>query len=191
MERNRVKDIPHSCDSPFSVSFTPTNCNTCSHPFFTTTLYFKFPGVSCRCYADDTHMYLSFTPDAHAQQQSVTHMEICVNYVREWMLLNKLMLNDSKTELSLIGTSKQISKLSFDGIWVRSSVIKSSSIVRNLGVCFDTHLNREAHITNVCKSSYHMIYNLRRIRKYFDENSMKMIVQACIVSKMDYCNGLL
>ena len=36
-----------------------------------------------------------------------------------------------------------------------------------------------------------MIYNLRRIRKYFDQDSMKTVVHTCITSKLDYCNGLL
>ena len=36
-----------------------------------------------------------------------------------------------------------------------------------------------------------MIYNLRRIRKYFDQDRMKTVVHACITSKLDYCNGLL
>ena len=50
---------------------------------------------------------------------------------------------------------------------IGSSVIEPNSKVRNLGVFFDSQLNMETHITNVCKSSFHMIYNLRRIRKYF------------------------
>ena len=33
-----------------------------------------------------------------------------------------------------------------------------------------------------------MIYNLRRIRKYFDQDSMKTVIHACITSKLDYCN---
>ena len=36
-----------------------------------------------------------------------------------------------------------------------------------------------------------MIYNLRRIRKYLDQDSAKTIVHACISSKLDYCNSLL
>ena len=36
-----------------------------------------------------------------------------------------------------------------------------------------------------------MIYNLRRIRKYFDQDSMKTIMHACVTSKLDYCNSLL
>ena len=61
---------------------------------------------------------------------------------------------------------------------------------RNLGVHFDAQLNMEEHITNVCKSAYHTIYNLRHIRKYADLGSTKTIVHAYITGKLDYCNGL-
>ena len=36
-----------------------------------------------------------------------------------------------------------------------------------------------------------MIYNLKRIRKYLDQDSAKTIVHACVTSKLDYCNSLL
>ena len=149
----------------------------------------NFPEISCHCYADDTQLYVSFRPDA--QEQSISNLEACVDYIRGWMLQNRLMLNDSKTELMIIGTPKQTSKLNLNGITVGNSVIKPSVNARNLGVQLDTHLNMEYHITNTCKSAYHMIYNLRRIRKFLDKDSTKTIVHACITSKLDYCNGLL
>ena len=85
------------------------------------------------------------------------------------------MRNDNKTELLIIGTSKQISKLNVNGVVVGDSVVKPSINARNLGVHFDAQLNMEEHITNVCKSAYHMIYNLGHIRKYLDQDSTKAI----------------
>ena len=49
----------------------------------------------------------------------------------------------------------------------------------------------ESQIISVCKSAYNMIYNLRRIRKYFDQDSMETVIHACITSKLNYCNSLL
>ena len=95
------------------------------------------------------------------------------------MLQNKLMLNDKKTELLVIGTPRQVSKFKSNGISVGDTFINLSNVVRNLGVYFDTYLNMESQITSVCKSAYHMIYNLRRIRKYFDEDSMKIVIHTC------------
>ena len=151
----------------------------------------KFPEISCHCYADDTQIYMSFRPDVLAQEQCISTIQVCVDYIRRWMLENKLMLNDNKTELLLIGTPKQVSKLEFSGVSVGNAVIKPSASARNLGVHLDKHLNMEDHITNVCKSTYYMIYNLRHIRKYLDKDCMKAVVHACITSKLDYCNGLL
>ena len=99
------------------------------------------------------------------------------------------MLNGRKTELLVIGTPRQprqVSKFKSNGISVGDTAIKPSHNVRNLGVLFDTQ----------CSSTwnhklYYMIYNLRRIRKYFDQDSMKNVVHACIMSKLDYCNSLL
>ena len=143
--RQQIK-IDDTVSDHFSVPFGVPQGSRLGPLLFTlytgnliTNIHNKFPGVSCHCYADDTQVYLSFTPDVSAQQQSISRMEACVNYIREWMLQNKLMLNDNKTELMLTGTSKQVNKLNFDGISVGSSVIKPSSNARNLGVLFDSN----------------------------------------------------
>ena len=107
------------------------------------------------------------------------------------MLNNNLKLNDSKSEFLVIGTPQQISKISIDDVRVGSSNVIPSVTARNLGVYFDTNLNMETHVKNICKSTYYLLYNLRRIRKYFDQESMKLVVHALITSKLDYCNGLL
>ena len=44
----------------------------------------NFPEISCHCYADDTQLYVSFRPDA--QEQSISNLEACVDYIRGWML---------------------------------------------------------------------------------------------------------
>ena len=36
-----------------------------------------------------------------------------------------------------------------------------------------------------------MIYNVRRIRKYFDKKSAETLIHAIVTSKIDYCNSLL
>ena len=45
-------------------------------------------------------------------------MEKCIADVRSWMINDKLMLNDDKTECLVIGTSKQLSKVSAGSIRV-------------------------------------------------------------------------
>ena len=151
----------------------------------------QFSSVSCHCYADDTQLYISFSPDKDTQEQNVSVFEACIQYVRSWMCQNKLKLNDSKTEFLIIGTPRQVSKLNINDITVGNSVVRPSDTVRNLGVSFDSCLNMEAQISNTCKSAFYMLYNLRRIRKYLDQTNAETLIHAFISSKIDYCNGLL
>ena len=66
-------------------------------------------------YADDTQLYLSFSPDtATNQTDAVIAMERCMSDIRTWMLTDKLKLNDDKTEFMLIGTKQQLSKVNID-----------------------------------------------------------------------------
>ena len=61
-------------------------------------------------YADDTQLYISFTPTNSAlclETLTTTFTDIL-----SWMNLNKLLLNPSKTEFLLIGTKQQRLKFS-------------------------------------------------------------------------------
>ena len=118
-------------------------------------------------------------------------LESCLSYIRSWMFQNRLMLNDSKTEFLILGTPRQLSKVNIDGLTVGNAVVEPSNTVRNLGVWFDSNLDMETHVVNICKSSFYVLYNLRRIRKYLDKESAETIVHALITTKLDYCNGLL
>ena len=48
-----------------------------------------------------------------------------------------------------------------------------------------------SHINSICQSIYHHLHNIRRIRKYLSYDNRKSIVQAIIMSRLGYCNGLL
>ncbi len=49
----------------------------------------------------------------------------------------------------------------------------------------------EQHITNLCRSAYHQLHNIYRIRKYLTDNAAKSLVHAFVTSRIDYCNSLL
>ena len=64
------------------------------------------------CYTDDTQLYLLFKPDSHASHvKAVTAMQWCIEDLGQWMLLDRLKLNDDKTEYLLIGTRQQLDNL--------------------------------------------------------------------------------
>ena len=124
---------------------------------------------------------------------SIIHQTSCLKHLGVIHLRLDTQAESMYTSFSRIKsfTPRQVSKFKSNGISIGDTTIKPSNNVRNLGVCFDTQLNVESQIMSVCKSAYHMIYNLRRIRKYFDQESMKTVVHECVTSKLDYCNSLL
>ena len=58
-------------------------------------------------YADDTQLYISFTPTNSAL--SLDTLTTTFTDILSWMNLNKLLLNPSKTEFLLIGTKNNVS----------------------------------------------------------------------------------
>ena len=57
---------------------------------------------SAHSYADDTQLYLSFRPlEGTCEAEALDAMETCITDVPSWMINDKVMLNDDKTELML------------------------------------------------------------------------------------------
>ena len=65
------------------------------------------------CYADDSQLYLSFRPadGLSSQTDAIQAMERCIEDIRHWMVSDRLLLNDEKTEFLLIGTRQQLGKV--------------------------------------------------------------------------------
>ena len=97
-------------------------------------------------------------------------MENCIRDVRAWMR-DELMLNDDKTEFLIIGTERQLSRVSVDKIKIGQAEVSPVSSVRNLGTWFDSHLDMSTHVTKACTSSFYYLYNIRHIRKYLSRES--------------------
>ena len=55
----------------------------------------------------------------------------------------------------------------------------------------DDNLTMSAHINKTCQSVIYHLHNIGRIRKYLSYDDRKSIVQAVIMSRIDYCNSLL
>ena len=86
------------------------------------------------CYADDSQVYISFSPNDRAKQLAVVrNMEDCMRDIRSWMLNNDLKFNDDKTEFLIIGSSQQLGKLDNISTRVGDSDIPPVPLARNLG----------------------------------------------------------
>jgi hypothetical protein len=148
-------------------------------------------GVNFHFYADDTQIYLSFsTVDCEG---ALDHLSAVLEKVRCWFLNNRLSLNPDKTEFIIIGSKQQKTKLANESVHVKIGDVnvQPSECVRNLGVMFDGELNMKSHVSKICQTSYLYIRLLRRIRSMLDLNSAKLVANALVTSRIDYCNSLL
>src|SRR6218665_4073720 len=71
-----------------------------------------------------------------------------------------------------------------------STTFISDATVRNLGVTFDPHLSFSNHISNLSRSCFMHISDLRRIRPMLDSETATTIASSNVHSKLDYCNSL-
>ena len=99
-------------------------------------------------YVDDTQLYISLNSiDNTSEADAVIVIKNCIRDVRVWMRDGKLMLNDDKTEFLIIGTERQLSRVSVDKIKISQAEVSPVSSVCNLGTWFNSHLDMLTHVT--------------------------------------------
>ena len=146
-------------------------------------------GIDYHIYADNTQLYVSF--DVSNPSIAIDKINLCISDLRTWMIKKKLKINDSKTEFLVI-TSSFLNKMYDDlQLEVGMSKISSSTKARNLGVIFDKFMNLDAHIGNICKSTYFQLKNIGSIRNVLSDDACAQLIHALVTVRVDYCNSLL
>ena len=150
-------------------------------------------GLTFHLYADDTQLYIAFKPcSTTSKTEAIARIEACVEDIRIWMTNNLLKLNDDKTELIIITTREDISKIVNISINVGGhQITPKEDPPRNLGVLFDSTCSLDAHVSKICKCINYNLYSVGKIRRYIDKPTAEKIINASVTSRLDYCNSLL
>ena len=85
-------------------------------------------------------MYMFVKPVQANVDGVIGRLEKCCHDIRTWMRTNFLKLNGGKTEVLLIGSRQQLSKIALPGVTVGESLIAPATTVRDLGAVFDMHM---------------------------------------------------
>lgn len=133
----------------------------------------KMHGVNHMIYADDTQLYLVLDPSD--RDNAIQRLEMCIADVKAWSVNNKLMLNESKTEVIHL-TSRFKRSPSFPDINICGSDISPSVSVKDLGVIFDSTLQMKDHVRNVARLASFALYKIGKIRHYLDMASTERLV---------------
>ncbi len=135
---------------------------------------------------------MSFKPDERGNsEKTVKKMENCAMEVRDWLVENKLMNNDGKTLISIIGTPQQLKKVQIGTIRNGESDIPISQQVKNPGVIFDSELSMHQHVGMLCKNGFYHLRNIVQVHKNLTRDTAETMVHAFVTSTLDCCNALL
>ena len=111
--------------------------------------------------------------------------------IKNWMVKKTLKLNDDKTECMLFGTENALKNHEqFQHMMIGASNVKIVPVVRNLGVYIDSNLTMKKQISNSVKVCNHHLRNITFIRKYLNEDTLKMLIHNHVISRLDYCNSV-
>ena len=112
-------------------------------------------------YADDTQIYVSFK--CEDPLQALEKIYLCISDIRRWMILNKLKINDAKTEFILFRSTQMKHDLNSLSVNVGDSQIVPSVKVRNLGVILDQSHTFDDHISAICQSVHFHIRSIGKV----------------------------
>ncbi|KAJ8390127.1 hypothetical protein AAFF_G00110010 [Aldrovandia affinis] len=98
-------------------------------------------GFFYHCYADDTQLFLSFSP---SDTQVPAQISACLADISAWMSTHHLKLNLGKTELLFLPAKG--SPMIDASITVEGSIVSPSQSARSLGVTLDNQLCFSSHI---------------------------------------------
>ena len=114
------------------------------------------------------------------------------------MRLNARSIINNKNELNIMVDEIKPHIIGITESWANHFPVKlldndisPSDSVRNLGVIFDSDFSFLKHISNICKSCFYHIRDLRRIRRYLPLSNAKTISNSLITSRLDYSNSLI
>ena len=149
----------------------------------------RFHKIGYHVYADDTQIYVSFKCDDPLQ--ALGKIKVCISDIRRWMILNKLKINDAKTEFIIFRSPQMRHDLNGLSVNVGDSQIVPSVKVRHLGVIFDQSLTFDDHISAICQSVHFHIRSIGKVRKLLSFDACAILIHALISSRLDYCNSIL
>ena len=145
--------------------------------------------INYHFYADDTQLYITLSSENFSH--SIQKLKNCLNDIQNFMFANKLKLNPDKTEFILIGSQRNRNQLlPHFPINILGNQVSPAQSVRNLGVVFDSYFNFSNHMSQVIKSTRVQARDLYRICPLLDMNTSVLLVNALVISRLDYCNSL-
>ena len=101
------------------------------------------------------------------------------------MFVNKLCLNESKTEFIVFAQDRHTKHMPECTLQIRGERIEPFKTVKNHGVILDSKLAFREHISHIVKACMFHIRRAWYICRYLDEDTAKRLMLAAVISRLD------
>ena len=136
-----------------------------------------------RMYADDTNLSFAGNNVLDIEQNLNQDLE----NVNEWLIANKLTLNQSKTEFMLIGSRQRIRTFETSpSLEIGGMPINRVSHTKSIGVYLDENLIWNEHINQISRKIASGIGALKRIRSFVPDTILQFIFNSLVQPYFDY-----
>ncbi|KAM9531127.1 uncharacterized protein ACWYII_042538 isoform 2-T2 [Salvelinus alpinus] len=129
------------------------------------------------CRTDQQCICLMCTMDEHKGHDTVSAAAARTEKQRQ------LGMSQQKVQQRFQEREKELKEL--------QQAVESFKSAKNLGVILDNTLSFSTNIKAVTRSCRFMLYNIRRVRPCLTQEAAQVLIQALVISRLDYCNSLL
>ena len=134
-------------------------------------------------YADDTTLFLTLNSIDHTSKEMFINNEL--NKVSDWMDLNKLSLNISKTKCMMFKPSAR-SIMDKPVLKIKNTIIDYVEHFNYLGIILDNRINWKKHVDVIAKKISNSICIMNKLKHFLPTHTLKNIYDSLINSYLNY-----
>ena len=141
-------------------------------------------------FADDHQVFKSFRPEKEYQIMTF-ELPQCFQTINRWMSSHYLQLNPGKTEVMVFGNPTTLAKLDIKGLFITPEIcVRFVSTAKSLGFHLDSGLTFFHQVDKLKVQCSNKLRNIAKMKQFLSIQQMQQLVQALVISSLDYCNSL-
>ena len=142
-------------------------------------------------YVDDDNLYTRFREgDLVCEETSISGLSCTLDDIKDWMMQNRLKMNDDKTEFIIFRGRQAMQKCNTNAIRVGDTNVYSSPCVKLMGMTWDRYISFTSHIPVKSNAASFALSNLNKIRMHLSKENALKLATALVFLHMDYCNSM-
>ena len=138
---------------------------------------------------DDTKLFLGFPSNNLHEVISASAINEDLKEILSWCRRNSLLITPDKTKLLYVGVPQLMRTLpaTLLSATILGSEIKPVTVIKDLGVHIDCHLNFNEHITKTATDCMFKLTRVNRIKHFSDQSTLMYLINAFVFCKLFYC----